>query len=133
MRFRQSQRLGVIPEQAFQSAVAVVQAVFYDVGVFLDVLKMAADIIFRHDQAAVANLGQIFFAKILRPVKGDVAALYGQVLPVLDGGRVLLFIIEAIRRKPLNPKIESAIMTVSMVFVLLLMVLVAFKDLFSIF
>ncbi len=54
-------------------------------------------------------------------------------LPVLDGGRVLLFIIEAIRRKPLNPKIESAIMTVSMVFVLLLMVLVAFKDLFSIF
>ncbi len=49
-------------------------------------------------------------------------------LPVLDGGRVLLFIIEAIRRKPLNPKVESAIMAVSMAFVLLLMVFVAFKD-----
>ena len=49
-------------------------------------------------------------------------------LPVLDGGRVLIFFIEAIRRKPLNPKVESAIMAVSMAAVLLLMVLVAFKD-----
>jgi regulator of sigma E protease len=54
-------------------------------------------------------------------------------LPVLDGGRVLLFIIEAIRRKPLNPKVESAIMAISMGFVLLLMVLVAFKDIWSLF
>jgi regulator of sigma E protease len=54
-------------------------------------------------------------------------------LPVLDGCRVLLFIIEAIRRKPLNPKVESAIMAISMGFVLLLMVLVAFKDIWSLF
>ncbi len=54
-------------------------------------------------------------------------------LPVLDGGRVLLFVIEAIRRKPLNPKIESAIMAISMAGVLILMVLVALKDLISLF
>lgn len=54
-------------------------------------------------------------------------------LPVLDGGRVLIFIIEAIRKKPLNEKLESVIMTVSMVFVLLLMVLVALKDIISLF
>ncbi len=54
-------------------------------------------------------------------------------LPVLDGGRVLIFLIEAIRRKPLNPKIESAIMAVSMAAVLLLMVLVAFKDVVNLF
>ncbi len=54
-------------------------------------------------------------------------------LPVLDGGRVLLFIIEAIRRKPLNPKIESAIMAISMGAVLLLMVLVALKDIVALF
>ena len=54
-------------------------------------------------------------------------------LPVLDGGRVLLFVIEAIRRKPLNPKIESAIMAISMAGVLLLMVLVALKDIVSLF
>lgn len=54
-------------------------------------------------------------------------------LPVLDGGRVLIFLIEAVRRKPLNPKIESAIMAVSMAAVLLLMVLVAFKDVVNLF
>ncbi len=54
-------------------------------------------------------------------------------LPVLDGGRVLLFIIEAIRKKPLNEKVESAIMAVSMAAVLLLMVLVAFKDFINLF
>ncbi|MBE6648513.1 MAG: RIP metalloprotease RseP [Ruminococcaceae bacterium] len=54
-------------------------------------------------------------------------------LPVLDGGRVVLFLVEAIRRKPLNPKIESAIMAVSMAAVLLLMFAVALKDIVALF
>lgn len=49
-------------------------------------------------------------------------------LPVLDGGRLLLYAIEAIRRKPLNPKVEQYIMTGSMLLVLALMVFVMFKD-----
>lgn len=49
-------------------------------------------------------------------------------LPVLDGGRLLLYTIEAIRRKPLNAKVEQIIMTSSMILVLLLMVFVMFKD-----
>ncbi len=54
-------------------------------------------------------------------------------LPVLDGGRVVLFLVEAVRRKPLNPKIESAIMAVSMAAVLLLMFAVALKDIVALF
>ncbi len=49
-------------------------------------------------------------------------------LPVLDGGRLLLYVIEGIRRKPLNPKVEQGIMTVSMLLVLALMAFVMFKD-----
>lgn len=49
-------------------------------------------------------------------------------LPVLDGGRLLLYIIEAIRRKPLNPKVEQYIMTGSMLLVFGLMIFVMFKD-----
>lgn len=49
-------------------------------------------------------------------------------LPVLDGGRLLLYAIEGIRRKPLPPKVEQGIMTVSMLLVLALMVFVMFKD-----
>ena len=53
--------------------------------------------------------------------------------PALDGGRILVLIIEAIRRKPLNPKVETAINAVGLVFLLLLMVLISFKDVIKLF
>lgn len=54
-------------------------------------------------------------------------------LPVLDGGRFLLYLIEGIRRKPLPPKVETIIMSVSMALVLGLMALVMFKDVIGLF
>ncbi len=54
-------------------------------------------------------------------------------LPVLDGGRVLLYIIEAIRRKPLKPSVENAIMAISMLLVLGLMGFVMIKDAIGLF
>ncbi len=49
-------------------------------------------------------------------------------LPILDGGRVVLTFIEIIMGKPLNKKIETAIMSVSMLLMLLLFVVVMFND-----
>ncbi len=54
-------------------------------------------------------------------------------LPVLDGGRILLYTIEAIRRKPLNQKVEQYIMTGSMLLVLALMAFVMLKDIIKLF
>lgn len=54
-------------------------------------------------------------------------------LPVLDGGRFLLYLIEGIRRKPLPPKVETAIMSASMFLVLALMAFVMFKDVIGLF
>ena len=54
-------------------------------------------------------------------------------IPVLDGGRLLFYIIEAIRRKPLNPKYEQAISAVFMVLLLGLMFLVMMKDIAGLF
>ena len=54
-------------------------------------------------------------------------------LPVLDGGRFLLYAIEAVRGKPLPAKVEGIIMSVSMIFVLGLMALVMFKDIWGLF
>lgn len=54
-------------------------------------------------------------------------------LPVLDGGRFLLYAIEGIRRKPLPPKVETAIMSISMFLVLTLMAFVMFKDVIGLF
>ena len=48
--------------------------------------------------------------------------------PALDGGRLLFLIIEAIRKKPLNPKIESAINAAGLILLMGLMVFVTFSD-----
>lgn len=54
-------------------------------------------------------------------------------LPVLDGGRFLLYTIEAIRRKPLSQKVENVLMIISWVLVMGLMVFVMFKDIIGLF
>lgn len=54
-------------------------------------------------------------------------------IPVLDGGRILFYIIEGIRRKPMDPKYENAVSAIFMLFLLVLMAVVAFKDIIGLF
>jgi regulator of sigma E protease len=49
-------------------------------------------------------------------------------LPALDGGRIVFVGVEAIRRKPINPKYEGYVHAAGMVLFLLLMVFVFFND-----
>lgn len=49
-------------------------------------------------------------------------------LPALDGGRVLLLAIEAIRRKPLSEKVEAAINAVGFTLLIGLVIVVAISD-----
>lgn len=53
--------------------------------------------------------------------------------PALDGGRTFFALIEAIRRKPLNPKIEGYIHTAGIMILLFFMVLVTFSDVTKLF
>ena len=53
--------------------------------------------------------------------------------PILDGGRVLFLLIEAIRRKPLKKEVEGYINSVAMLILLAFMVFVIIKDVFGIF
>ncbi len=52
-------------------------------------------------------------------------------VPALDGGRLLFQTIEAIRRKPIPKKIEGYVNTVGIVILLLFMLVVTFKDVFT--
>ncbi|MBU1167400.1 site-2 protease family protein [Patescibacteria group bacterium] len=52
-------------------------------------------------------------------------------LPALDGGRILFIIIEKIRRKPLNQRIEGLIHTAGFILLMLLMVVITFRDVFK--
>ncbi|MDR2551619.1 MAG: RIP metalloprotease RseP [Treponema sp.] len=49
-------------------------------------------------------------------------------LPVLDGGMILLYLIETARRKPLHPRAVSAFQTVGVVIIAGLMIFAVFND-----
>jgi regulator of sigma E protease len=49
-------------------------------------------------------------------------------LPVLDGGMIVLFIIEAIKRKPISPRVISVFQTVGVVIIFGLMAFAVFGD-----
>lgn len=52
-------------------------------------------------------------------------------IPALDGGRLVFLIFEGITRKPVNPKIESYIHFAGMILLLFLMLIITFKDVFT--
>lgn len=54
-------------------------------------------------------------------------------IPALDGGRLFIYIVEWIRRKPLNEKYENAINMVGFMLLMLLMVVILGHDLLKIF
>ena len=54
-------------------------------------------------------------------------------IPALDGGRFLIYVLEAIRRKPLPKNVEEKVVGGTMVALLVLMALVFFKDIVALF
>lgn len=54
-------------------------------------------------------------------------------IPALDGGRLLLLIIEAIRRKPLKQETEITIQMIGFSFIILLSLYISFNDIIRIF
>ena len=53
-------------------------------------------------------------------------------IPILDGGHLMFYIIEAIRRKPLNEKVEELFNRLGFSLLLFLMIFVTIKDIFKI-
>jgi regulator of sigma E protease len=51
--------------------------------------------------------------------------------PALDGGRLVFLVIEGITRKPVNAKVEGYVHFVGMVMLLFLMLIITFKDIFT--
>ena len=52
-------------------------------------------------------------------------------IPALDGGRLVFLVYEGIFRKPVNPKIEAYIHYAGMILLLFLMLVITFKDIFT--
>ena len=54
-------------------------------------------------------------------------------IPALDGGSILLLLIEIIIRKPIPQKVEAIIRTVGFVLLIGLVIIVSFKDIINLF
>ncbi|MBO4627786.1 MAG: RIP metalloprotease RseP [Lachnospiraceae bacterium] len=54
-------------------------------------------------------------------------------IPALDGGRLLFLFIEAVRGKPVNPKVEGYVTLVGFVLLILLMIVILFNDISNVF
>lgn len=78
----------------------------------------------------VAGMGFIYLLQFTAFLSLNLAVINVLPFPALDGGRVLFLIIEKIRRKRNNQKVEAFANTAGFLFLVILMVLVTIKDIF---
>lgn len=78
-----------------------------------------------------SKLGLFYYFQLVAFISLNVGIMNGLPLPIFDGGRVVLTLIEAIIRKPINKKIENLIMSISLFILLFLFVLVTYNDIFK--
>jgi len=74
------------------------------------------------------QFGFISILSIVADLSVSLAIINILPIPALDGGRVLILIVESILKKNLNEKVEATIINVSFVFLMLLMLLILVKD-----
>jgi regulator of sigma E protease len=80
-----------------------------------------------------SELGVNYFLQFIGMIAIYVAVFNILPIPSVDGGKLLFILIEAIRKKPISPKIEENITATFFVFLVALSILVAIKDLSKIF
>lgn len=72
--------------------------------------------------------GAIAIIRLIGEFSFSLAIINILPIPALDGGRIFLLIIEFIRRKPLDRKVENAIIAISFYALMFLMLAVVLKD-----
>jgi len=84
---------------------------------------MIAQMAGQQAKAGISNL--IFFIALLRNNLGIINLL---PIPVLDGGHLMFFFIEAVSRKPVNIKVREVAQQVGIVVLIMLMIFVFYND-----
>lgn len=75
-----------------------------------------------------SKLGLVYLVQFSAFLSLNLAVLNALPIPALDGGRVLFLIVEKLRRRPNNPRIEQTVNAVGFLALLFLMVLVTIND-----
>jgi len=80
-----------------------------------------------------AEMGFVYLLQLTALLSINLAIINILPFPALDGGRLLFLGIEKIKGTPVSPKIENVIHTAGFAFLILLMLLITYKDLTKIF
>ncbi|MBI4085519.1 MAG: site-2 protease family protein [Candidatus Liptonbacteria bacterium] len=79
------------------------------------------------------QIGMIYLAQLIGFISLNLAVLNLIPFPALDGGRLLLIVLEKLRGSPISIKIQAAINGVGFVILLVLMVTITFRDIVNLF
>ncbi len=74
------------------------------------------------------QFGYAYFLQFVGILSVNLAILNALPIPALDGGRILFVVLEKIKRKKIDPKLENTFHTVGFVVLVLLMVIVTYRD-----
>ena len=80
-----------------------------------------------------ASMGASSYLLMVALISLNIGLINALPLPILDGGRVLLTLVEAVMGRPLSKKMENALMTASTILVLMLFVFATSQDLLRLF
>ncbi len=81
----------------------------------------------------VAQLGWVYYLQFIAAISIYLAIFNLLPIPALDGGKLLFLGIEAVRKKPVNPRVEKKITAFFFTILLCLMVWVTIKDIIGLF
>jgi len=83
--------------------------------------------------AKAMNLGLVYFLQFMAMISIYLAIFNILPIPALDGGKLLFLLIEKIKGKPVNPKLEQRLTFVFFAFFVALMLFVTFNDIRKLF
>ncbi|NUM25413.1 MAG: site-2 protease family protein [Candidatus Buchananbacteria bacterium] len=75
-----------------------------------------------------ARLGFLYLMQFTAALSVIIAVINFLPFPALDGGRVAFLLLEAVRKKPVNPKLEALMHNIGFALLMILVVIVTFRD-----
>lgn len=76
----------------------------------------------------VANLGMVYVLQFAALLSINLGIINILPIPALDGGRILFILVEKIKGRPVSQKVEQALHSIGFMLLILLLVLVTFRD-----
>src|SRR3989338_9079275 len=81
----------------------------------------------------VKSLGLVYLLQFIAILSVNLAVLNILPIPALDGGRILFLAIERVIQSKFNPKVENAIHTAGFLILILLMIIITYRDIIKLF